>query len=228
MVGNFQLFLSGYEGKLQFNEYAVFMTTNPAVKILSYVVYLSIIFHAIDGIVLTIQNRKARPQGYAKVRPSANSMWSSRNMGVLGTIILAFIVFHMQDFWYEYKFGQMPYMTSEDGSALLLKSGEEISGASVNADFEVVSASGEVLGPVMKDLHEEVMVAFQEWWMIVLYLVGLIAISFHLWHGFQSAFTSLGLKTKKVEGAIKTLGYGFAVLVPLAFAVIPIYIYLIF
>jgi len=228
LAGNFQLFIPGYVGKLQFNEYAVFMTTNPAVKILSYVVYISIIFHAIDGVVLTIHNRKARPQGYAKVKPSANSIWSSRNMGILGTIILAFIVFHMQDFWYDFKFGEMPYMTSEDGSAILLKSGEEVTGATVNADYQVVAESGKILGPVMKDLHEEVMVAFQEWWIVLLYVIGVAAISFHLWHGFQSAFTSLGLKTPKVENAIKIAGYGFAVLVPLAFAIIPIYIHLIF
>jgi len=225
LAGNFQLFLDGYEGKLQFNEYAVFMTTNPAVKVLSYIVYISIIFHAIDGLVLTIRNKKARPQGYVKVKPSKNSIWSSRNMGILGTIILAFIVFHMQDFWYDFKFGEMPYMTSEDGSALLTKSGEEVPGGTVNADFEVVSAQGKVMGPVMKDLHEEVMVAFQEIWIIALYLIGLIAISFHLWHGFQSSFTSLGLKTPKVENSIKLAGYGFAVLIPLAFAIIPIYIY---
>ena len=42
LVGNLQLFLPGYAGKLQFNEYAVFMTSNPAVKILSYLVYFSI------------------------------------------------------------------------------------------------------------------------------------------------------------------------------------------
>jgi succinate dehydrogenase / fumarate reductase cytochrome b subunit len=226
LVGNLQLFLPGYAGKLQFNEYAVFMTTNPAVKILSYLVYFSIIFHAIDGLLLTIHNRKARPQGYVKANPSANSAWTSRNMGILGTIVLAFIVFHMQDFWYEYKFGQMPYMTSEDGSGYLLKSGEAVMGATINADMQVVSPDGKVLGPVMKDLHEEVMVAFQEPWIVGAYLLGLLAIAFHLWHGTRSAFTSLGLKTPKVENSIKVFGYGFAILIPLAFAIIPIYIYL--
>ena len=51
---------------LQFNEYALFMTTNPAVKLLSYLTYISIIFHAVDGILLTIQNKKARPVGLCK------------------------------------------------------------------------------------------------------------------------------------------------------------------
>ena len=50
LLGNLQLFLSGQEGQLQFNEYAKFMTSNPLVKILSYVTYISILFHAIDGL----------------------------------------------------------------------------------------------------------------------------------------------------------------------------------
>ena len=61
LAGNLQLFIPGEAGRLQFNEYALFMTTNPAVKVLSYVTYFSILFHAIDGILLTVQNRKARP-----------------------------------------------------------------------------------------------------------------------------------------------------------------------
>ncbi|HKK38694.1 MAG TPA: succinate dehydrogenase cytochrome b subunit [Cryomorphaceae bacterium] len=225
LAGNFQLFLDGYEGKLQFNEYAVFMTSNPLIQALSYLVYFSILFHAIDGLVLTIHNNRARPSNYVKVKPSRNSPWTSRNMGILGTIILAFIVFHMQDFWYAFKFQEMPYMTTEDGSALLTKSGEEVPGGTVNADFEVVAAGGEIVGPVMKDLHEEVMVSFQEWWIVLLYVIGVAAIAFHLWHGFQSAFTSLGLKTPKVESTIKAVGYAFAVLIPLAFASIPVYIF---
>ena len=59
LLGNLQL-LAGRstEAALQFNKYALFMTSNPAVKVLSWVTYLSILFHAIDGILLTIQNKK--------------------------------------------------------------------------------------------------------------------------------------------------------------------------
>ena len=95
LAGNLQLIFSD---ALHFNQYALFMTTNPAVKILSYVTYISILFHAIDGIVLTIQNKKARPVAYAKTDGSSSS-FSSRNMAVLGTIILVFIVTHMVNFW---------------------------------------------------------------------------------------------------------------------------------
>ena len=96
LAGNLQLIFSDAS---HFNEYALFMTTNPVVKLLSYVTYISIIFHAVDGILLTIQNRKARPIKYAKENAAANTVWASRNMAVLGTVILVFIVTHMVNFW---------------------------------------------------------------------------------------------------------------------------------
>ena len=95
LAGNLQLLIPGEEGRLQFNAYAQFMTSNIAVMILSYLTYISIIFHAIDGIVLSVQNKKARPLDYAYSRPSRNSLWTSRNMGILGTLILVFIIIHM-------------------------------------------------------------------------------------------------------------------------------------
>jgi len=106
LAGNLQLiFVGGQEGQLQFNEYAKFMTTNPLVKILSYLTYFSIIAHAIDGLILTIKNKKARPVNYVYNKPEKNSKWASRNMGILGTILLVFIVTHMMNFWYVMHFG---------------------------------------------------------------------------------------------------------------------------
>lgn len=58
LAGNLQLFMTDEAGKLQFNEYAKFMTTFPAVKILSYLTYFSIVFHAIDGLLLTLKIAK--------------------------------------------------------------------------------------------------------------------------------------------------------------------------
>src|SRR5204863_4591891 len=78
----------------------------------SYTTYISILFHAVDGILLTIQNKKARPIGYAKENAAANSKFASRNMAVLGTLILVFIVMHMVNFWAVMHFDEkMPLMT---------------------------------------------------------------------------------------------------------------------
>ena len=224
LAGNLQLFLTGYEGQLQFNEYAVFMTTNPAVKLLSYVTYISILFHAIDGLIITIANKKARPDNYAYSKPSANSMWSSRNMGILGTVILVYIVVHMQNFWYEYKFGTTPFMFSEDGSAPLLQDGTAVQGGEiVNGE---VMANGESMGVAMNDLYTIVLESFQNPILVAFYVLGMVAIAFHLVHGFQSGFQSLGLRNKKYSPLIIKVGYAFAVIVPLLFAIIPVYMFI--
>jgi succinate dehydrogenase / fumarate reductase cytochrome b subunit len=107
LLGNLQLMGNSVESQLSFNEYAHFMTTFPLIKIVSYLLYFSILFHAVWGIMLEVQNRKARPVKYAYNKPSTNSIWASRNMGLLGTIILVFIVTHMYNFWYVMHFGDI-------------------------------------------------------------------------------------------------------------------------
>ena len=61
---------------------------------------------------------------------------------------------------------------------------------------------------------------------MILYVLAMIVMAFHLWHGFASAFQSLGLKNKKYTPLISGFGKVFSVLVPLAFAIIPIIIFL--
>ena len=107
LAGNLQLLLPAEEALLTFNEYAKFMTTNPFVKVLSYLTYFSILFHAVDGIILVVQNKKARPVQYAYNKPNVNSSWASRNMGLLGAVVLFFIIVHMRSFWYEMHFGSI-------------------------------------------------------------------------------------------------------------------------
>jgi succinate dehydrogenase / fumarate reductase cytochrome b subunit len=104
LLGNLQLIMkTGEEGRRSFNEYAYFMGHNIFIKVLSYVTYASILFHAVDGIMLTIQNKKSRPVNYAYSNPSANSSLPSRWMAVLGTLILVFIATHMANFWWKMK-----------------------------------------------------------------------------------------------------------------------------
>ncbi len=190
LAGNLQLFLTDEAGKLQFNEYALFMTTFPVVKILSYLTYFSIVFHVIDGVLLTIQNRKARPVSYAYSRPDKNTNFPARNMAILGSLILVFIVLHMSNFWVKMHWGDL-----------------------------ALDANGN------RDLHTEVMLSFKTWWYTVVYVVSMAVLGFHLWHGFQSGFQSLGLNHPRYTPIIKKTGFAFAVVVPALFAAIPVYIY---
>ena len=71
LAGNLSLIWGTGEA---FNEYTVFMTSFPPVKIVSYLLYFSILFHAVDGIlILTMENKKARPIDYAYNKPEKNS-----------------------------------------------------------------------------------------------------------------------------------------------------------
>lgn len=67
---------------------------------------------------------------------------------------------------------------------------------------------------------------FQEPLIVLLYFAGVISLGFHLWHGFHSAFRSMGVHNKKYLGLLKTLGYGFTILVSVGFALMPLSMYL--
>ena len=208
LAGNFQLFIGGEAGQIQFNEYAKFMTSNPIVKILSYVTYLSILFHAVDGILLTIQNRAARPVKYAYEKQSANTGWASRNMAFLGTVLLIFIVAHMANFWATMHF---------DTSILLDANGNKDLHSIVLAFFGATPINQNVT-----DINSLGLVA------AILYAVAMLGLMMHLLHGVQSAFQSLGLNHPKYNPIIKKVGQLFAIVVALSFAIIPLYINIIF
>jgi succinate dehydrogenase / fumarate reductase cytochrome b subunit len=75
-------------------------------------------------------------------------------------------------------------------------------------------------------LFDEVKLAFAQEWVVITYLLGLAALSLHLIHGFQSAFQTMGINHKKYSPLIKTIGWLYAILVPLGFASMPIYFYI--
>lgn len=106
-LGNLQLFLPQEQAHHQFNAYSHFLSGNIIIKIVSYVLYTSIILHAVDGLIITLRNRKSGGNYTTDNRKRA-STWASRNMGILGTLILIFLVIHFQNFWYVYKFGNLP------------------------------------------------------------------------------------------------------------------------
>ena len=106
-LGNLQLFLPKERAHLQFNAYSHFLSGNIIIEIVSYVLYASIILHAVDGLIIALKNKKSSAN-YQTDRRGRASKWYSRNMGLLGTFILIFLVIHFQNFWYVYKFGTVP------------------------------------------------------------------------------------------------------------------------
>lgn len=191
LAGNLQL-LKHDDGRA-FNIYAQFMTTNPLIMTVSYVNYACILLHVIWAIILTRRNRAARGvQGYAVSDNSSH--WTSRNMGILGTFILIFLVIHLKGFWYEMHWGGI---------------------ATANYD-----------GTEYKNLYAVVDAAYNEWWYVAIYVVSMVLLAFHLYHGFGSAFQTLGWNHVKYNPIIRFVGVAFAIIVPALFALIPIVMFM--
>lgn len=89
-----------------------------------------------------------------------------------------------------------------------------------------VTPTTTINGETYKDLYTMVKEAFQELWIVALYVVAMIGLALHLAHGFQSAFQTLGLNHKKYTPIIKKIGLAFSILVPLLFAILPIYFFI--
>ncbi|MFK7900862.1 MAG: succinate dehydrogenase cytochrome b subunit [Cyclobacteriaceae bacterium] len=195
--GNFLLFKS--DGGEAFNAYAHFMKTTPIIWVSEIVIFSGLIFHIVDGIALVFANKKARPVDYAYKKGGSNqTSWASKKMGLLGTLLLIFLILHLANFFMKTK------ILPDDGSIpkYILADGTEVA-----------------------DLFLMVKVYFQNIIYVTIYVVCMIGLSFHLSHGVQSAFQSLGLKNKKVSPIIQKVGLLIAFIVPLLFASIPVYFY---
>ena len=87
------------DGGETFNLGAEFMAKNWLIRAMEIVLFGGLLWHIIQAAILTRQNKKARPVAYAASNPSANSKWYSRSMGLLGTILLIFLIIHLRHFW---------------------------------------------------------------------------------------------------------------------------------
>jgi succinate dehydrogenase / fumarate reductase cytochrome b subunit len=76
-----------------------------------------------------------------------------------------------------------------------------------------------------KDLHTVTVAAFQNVFYTAFYILSMLMLAFHLSHGVESAFQTLGLNTSKYKKSITYIGKGVAILIPLIFASIPITLY---
>lgn len=87
------------DGGETFSHWGHFMGTNPVIRLMEVVLVLGFLFHIVDGFMLSAQNRKARPVRYVKVTQPRNITWYSLSMGLLGTLILLFLILHASHFW---------------------------------------------------------------------------------------------------------------------------------
>jgi succinate dehydrogenase / fumarate reductase cytochrome b subunit len=77
----------------------------------------------------------------------------------------------------------------------------------------------------MHDMFSEMKAVFTQGWVIVVYVLGCISLAYHLAHGFQSAFRTVGVHNNKYNKLLVNLGYGFSILVSILFALMPVSMY---
>ena len=183
------------DGGKSFNIYARFMSHNPFIKVISIGLYAFILLHTIQGLILWSANRKAKGMTYKGGRV-AGATWASKNMAMLGVLIFAFLCIHMGDFWVKMRFTDQLAMVTYPGQT-----------------------------EAVQDIYSRVNIAFQQIWIVAIYVIGMIALGIHLAHGFQSAFQTLGANHRKYTPAIKAIGWIYSILIPVGFAIIPLYHY---
>lgn len=184
---NAQVFLN--DGGAKFLEAAHFMGTNFVIRATEIGLFAFLILHIVQGLTLWAKNRSRRNNRYAVSAGNKTSPWYRRSMGLLGTLILLFLIIHLSKFW-------------------------------VPNRMSMTFGSGEL------NLFEMMKAEFSEPIIVVIYLFGCVALSWHLIHGFYSAFQTLGLTTHNYRKMINGVGIAFSIIVPLIFALMPIGFYL--
>jgi len=173
------------DGGTMFNAGAHFMGNNVVPRILELGLFAGLILHIVQGLMLELSNRNKRNVKYAIDYGNKGSKWYSRSMGLLGTLILLFLILHLAHFW----------IPNRSNQGFLL--GEEI------------------------NLYERMSKVFQELWVVIIYTLGCLSLGYHLAHGFQSAFRTIGVHNKRYNTMLSCLGYGFTIIVSLAFIMMP-------
>lgn len=234
LSGNLQL-LKDDNGQA-FNMYAHFMTHFTPIKVTSFLLYATILIHALYALFLTLDNKKARPVAYAVTAASPEVKWSSRNMGILGSFLFLFIVIHMGNFWYKTHrddyFGGMSMPWKEYKTDV--ETGRQISARELPAgDYQYIvfnekNTDGKIVEVVRaKDLQTAVEATFSNPVYVLFYVLAMAALAFHLYHGFASSFQTVGMDHKRYKPIIKFMGiWIFAVIIPLGFASLPIVLYI--
>ena len=96
------------DGGLTFNIGAHFMATNWLIRAMEIVLFAGLLAHVYQGFRLVFENQAARPVKYAVNNGAANSKWYSRSMGLLGTLLLIFLIVHISKFWVVSRFTGIP------------------------------------------------------------------------------------------------------------------------
>jgi succinate dehydrogenase / fumarate reductase, cytochrome b subunit len=176
-VGNLHV----YEGALEFTEYGeALRDIGGALAPRSFLLWIgrlgliaALVVHVHAAYTLTWLNRKKRPVKYQAARHYVAADYASRTMVYSGTIILAFLVYHLADLTWG------------------LTTDQFVRGAITN----------------------NLVASLERWWSAAFYIVAMLALGLHIYHGTWSLFQTLGLNAKRFNAWRRHLAIGLTVVV---------------
>ena len=198
LIGNLHVFGEPDE----INGYAHFLQgLGPVLWIVRLTLLAAVILHVWAAVVLTLENRKARPAEYG-FKHTIQATLASRTMRITGFVVLAFVLYHLAHFTIGLNGGlfqgdtfktRLPEYTMREDFHLL--------------GFLLVSA-----GTQVHDVYAMVVRGFQSPIVSGFYIIAVGLLSFHLWHGFESMFQTLGLRTSQWAGFLRVVTRAFCIL----------------
>ncbi|HMM01923.1 MAG: succinate dehydrogenase cytochrome b subunit [Prevotella sp.] len=165
-----------------------FMDENIFIQIMVPVLALGFVIHIIMGIVLTIQNRKARPINYT-VKNKTQISWASKNMLALGLIVLGLLIMHLSHFWAKM---QLQHFLGNEG----------------------------------ENPYDLVKTLFSNGWYVAMYIIWIVALCYHITHGFWSMFQSMGVTNGKWIPRLQKIAVIYSHSIMVGYILIPVYFYL--
>ena len=192
MAGNLQILM----GQEKINAYAHALQSLPLPILWGSRLFLlaAVLIHAVTAYQLVKENRRARPnQNYIETTKRAGL--ASLKMGLTGSILLAFIIFHLLHFTIRTIYPEYSEMMTIVGSP----------------------DSNEI-----HDVYSMVLAGFQHTWISVFYVVAMFLLCGHLAHGVSSAFQSLGIRSESWRVKLEFAAKAYAWLIFVGFSIVPL------
>lgn len=204
LVGNLQIFAHPD----QINGYAAFLHgLGPLLWLARLGLLVAVVVHAWAAIVLTMENKRARGGEAYGVKHTIQATLASRTMRWTGFVVLAFIVYHLAHFTLG---GVQAEHFKANLPAYTMTSEYRVAG------FPVVAA-----GTQVPDVHSMVVYGFRNTAVSLFYIVAVGLLSFHLLHGVDSMFQTLGWRNRSWATGLRRVAVVFCLAYFLANLAIP-------
>jgi len=199
LVGNLLVFL----GPETFNNYSHVLVSNPLIYPLEIGLAAIAGLHIWKAVTNYRANRNARPVAYHKQEwagEKSRRSAASWTMIITGSLTLLFIILHLVTL----KFGTFHEYH-----------------APAHAGVPAAAPAG---GHAVRDLYRTEVELFKQPGWVLFYVAGMVVIGFHLWHGFWSAFQSLGAANQKALPGLMQTGKVLTIVIVGGFIFVTLYV----